>query len=467
MKMKNLRSFNQTITETFSLVDGITKTIKSNLIGLCSDVDRYIRLSTGVDIYHEMNDKSFSKIIKCMYKFHELSLEQFNRLLFTFISIRDISAHLYLNRKIYLDDDLREFISSKGIHRYALEKSKELTIYGAFCLVFLFSQRFQFHTFITSVIRHDVFKEIEKTSMPTFQSSFRLNVDRLIGNGKPIHPSGNVPFPPDCFTFFVQQANESITELFFNLEYFSINKKTSSDHVPTFKQYLEKYPFLRIDADLMESIVWLRNCWLHGYHLFDELDEFQRVETFDLDTFFDILIEIKNVFENTRYSQIIDNINKCAERLIDFFTLSFIEVSYKLLDKRLFEEQKAENRCAKSVNLDTRLFIPDITHYDKMFKLLKDGAVKWYLTSSKFKDGQARIVKSDKLVVYEITSKNNLVINDVLVEVKDIAVAKLDLEDDKQVKINGRVLSEYKKVFDSSYSFIDVYNINVDDFECL
>ena len=171
-----LKSFNQAISSAFSLADSSTKILKEAFIGLCSDVDRYFRLSFNLDIYASVNENEFYVIKGTYPNFRKLTLEQFNRLLFTFISIRDDVAHLFLNKIIYIDDDIKDFISGLIEPKYALTNNGEVTLFGAICICLLFSQPYQLSIFNTGAIRHNIFYEIPKDTMPDFQRAFQKSV---------------------------------------------------------------------------------------------------------------------------------------------------------------------------------------------------------------------------------------------------------------------------------------------------
>ena len=96
----SVKSLNQAVSSAFALPDSQTKTIKAAIVGLCSEADRFFRLSFNLYIYSQVTEKEFYEIKGPFPNFRKLTLEQFNRLLFTFVSIRDVSAHLFLNKPI-------------------------------------------------------------------------------------------------------------------------------------------------------------------------------------------------------------------------------------------------------------------------------------------------------------------------------------------------------------------------------
>ena len=106
------KSFSKTVFSNYSSVNTSTILLKSSFIDLCSDTDRFFRKTFGVDIYKLVNEDELVAIRRIFPNFQQLTLEQFNRLLYTFTAIRDINAHLFVQRGIILDDDIENFICS-------------------------------------------------------------------------------------------------------------------------------------------------------------------------------------------------------------------------------------------------------------------------------------------------------------------------------------------------------------------
>ena len=92
--------------EAFSKIDNNTIYIKSCYMGLCSDIDRYFRSVYEIDLFKYVAKDDFYNAYYDFPNLADLTIEQFNSFINIYVSIRNISAHLFLNYPIYIDDDL-------------------------------------------------------------------------------------------------------------------------------------------------------------------------------------------------------------------------------------------------------------------------------------------------------------------------------------------------------------------------
>ena len=456
-----LKTFNQAVSVAFALPDTTTKLIKTSLIGLCSDVDRYFRVNFGVDMYEEVNEKDFYKIKGVFPNFRSLNLEQFNRLLFTFISIRDLSAHLFLNKPIYLDDDLKEYIKGLVDSPYSLTNGKEATLFGIICVVLLFSQNHQLWYLNTGIMRHTIFSEVQKSSIAQFQQDFQKKYSVLVGIGKPCRPEEYLFITKTDITFFIEEVKKTLTRLIFDFEGFSGKKQKMSSRVSNIKIMLNKYDCLKDKQDLIERICILRNCWLHGYRLFDHIKVGDKDFDFDFDYLFEILIDIKNAFAGTpRSYEILNDISRCGSSMIDFYTLRNIEISYKILDSKLFEQEKISERITKSVTAYQRAMSAEVWFYNGAKSLMHGNSKTWYLAANKFKDKKERMLKGDRIEVYEFTSDNGFDIGSIHIDNNEMVLTNIDCPIEDQLTINGKRLEDYKEKVADTYGIFDIYLIN-------
>ena len=457
----SLKSFNQTLFSAYALPDKETKLLKAAFIGLCSDVDRFFRMSFGVDIYSQVNEESFYSIKRPFPNFRKISLEQFNRLLFTFSCIRDVNAHLYLNKPIYIDEDIVEFINEIITPKYNLSSNKEITIYGAMCIVLLFSQNYQFWSFNTEVIRHNVFLEISKKSLPDFQKDFQLYHKKILGKCKPIFPDSYLFFTKLDVLFFIEEVKKTLTRLIFDFESNASKPHKMSRRAVSIKTLLSKYKCLKDKDELIYRIVELRNIWLHGYRLFDTVYTKDGTFVFDFDYLFDVLTSIKRAFVSPNITPIIKDINECGSKMIDFYTLRLIEISYKILDVSLLKEEKLSERISNSMRAYERCMVPEEWFYNNAKKLLVSDKIKWFLAPSKFEDDKTRTMENERLGVFVFNSPNGFDIGDMHCESTQMVLTNINCSIKNQLKINGKYLYEYKNETVSKYSFIDVYQINL------
>lgn len=456
-----IKSLNQAISNAFAIPDSGTKLLKAALIGLCSDVDRYFRVSFNVDIYREVNDYEFYKIKGVFPNFRKLSLEQFNRLLFTFISIRDDVAHLFLNKPIYIDEDIEDFIKDYINSPYKLTNGKEATLFGAICVCLLFSQSYQLWTFNTEAIRHNIFGEVPKSAIADFQREFQKSVNDLVGIGKPCRPEEHLFFSKMDIMFFIEEVKKTLTRLLFDFEeHSSKNQKMSSRALPI-KALLSKYKCLNDKPELIERISDLRNYWLHGYRLFDHIKNGDKEFDFDFDYLFDLLFDIKTAFADTPHSyEILSDISACGSRMIDFYTLRSIEISYKILDSAVFDKEKTRDRILNSVKAYGRCMTAESWFYEKA-KLLMGENKTWYLAANKFSDKKERIFKASRVDIFEFESKNGFDIGDIHIDIDEMVLTNIGCPEDEQLKINGKYLNEYKTSSSDTFGIFDIHSVQL------
>ena len=88
--MKKL-SLEMPLDVAYLVIDETTIGVKSSVIALCSDIDRYFRLKLNLNISNQIDEFEYIRVRKEYPYLANMSLEQFNRLLIVFKSIRDIN----------------------------------------------------------------------------------------------------------------------------------------------------------------------------------------------------------------------------------------------------------------------------------------------------------------------------------------------------------------------------------------
>ena len=457
----SVKSLNQAVSSAFALPDSQTKTIKAAIVGLCSEADRFFRLSFNLDIYSQVTEKEFYEIKGPFPNFRKLTLEQFNRLLFTFVSIRDVSAHLFLNKPIYLDDDIKEFICDIINPRYSLTNGRETTVFGVICVALLFSQLYLLWPFISKTIRHKIFGEITKESLVELQQLFQNNVKPLVSTCKPIYPEEHPFMTMSDVTYFIEVSKETLTKILFDLELYSTKKPTTKTKVSAFKGLLAKYNCLNSNPELMERIAKLRNYWLHGYRLFDQIKDGNEIFSFDLNFIFDILFDVKEAFLPSNVPPILNDINDFGSSAIYFYALRVLELSYKLLDSNIFDPEKAEKRVRNIMNAYSRCMLPDGTFFTRAQSLLTKKKLDWYLSGSKFQDLQPRIILLERIEIFEFSSKKGFDIGEHHVDADELVVANIKCPIKRMLPINGKLLNEYKLETPDKYGIFDIYRCDL------
>ena len=427
---------------------------------MCSDVDRYFRLSFNVDIFKQINEDDFSRITTIFPNFKKITFEQFNRLLATFTSIRDISAHLFLNKPIELDADIEEFILSMIEAKYKLECDKEITLFGTLCVVVLFSQNYQLWTLITSIIRRNIMRDINKEQIADEQRNFMEYMRVLLGKGKPCLPEDYSFFTKVDITFINEEVKKRLTRLIFNIEKYSMKEPKTTSNAKAFKQLLRKYKCLHNKPELMDKINELRNTWLHGYRFFDEIEKDDQKYIFDFKYLFDILFEIKKTFERKHGRGIIRDIDVLGSDMIDFFTLRSVEITFKILDKKIFDKEKIRKRIDNSLMAYSHCMSVEPWFYNSASKLLSNKKT-WYLTANKFLDFKIRTLKADYLEFFEFSSDSGFDFDDIHIDKNEMILTNIDCSIDDQLKINGKYLSEYITESMETYGVFKIYKVKL------
>ncbi len=260
--------------------------------------------------------------------------------------------------------------------------------------------------------------------------------------------------------FFIEEVKKTLTKLLFDFEEHASKNKKMSTKASSIKTLLRKYKCLKNNPELIERISNLRNYWLHGYRLFDCIKSDDQEFDFDFDYLFDLLLEIKSVFKGTPHSSgILNDISDCGSKMIDFYTLRSIEISYKIIDSAIFDKDKIRERILNSVKAYKRCMTADSWFYEKAKLLLSEKNKVWYLAANKFEDKKERIVRFDKVDVFEFETKNGFDIGEVHIDTDEMVLTNITSPQEQQLKINGKYLNEYKVGKPETYGIFDIYNI--------
>ena len=458
----SLKKFNQTTYEAFKKIDLQSIQIKSVLINSCSDTDRYLRLFADINIFQKVNENEFSKIKELFPNFKQLDLDQFNELLKLFVAIRDVSAHLFLNKPISITETTKLFIKRIIDPEFELSSNGHITLFGAIVVVTLFCQRYQLKDIVHGIVKHTILSNVKKEGLGNYQSQFNRKLIPLCGIGGAVYSQDNSYVRPKESHLFIDSVRRTLTKLFFEIERKSPGSFGVSNNVPSFVTYINKYSFVKNDKEFIDDMVELRNYWLHGCYLFDTVSLYHEGFVFDLEYLFGMLYEIKIKFDvNGEYNTILNIIDDCGSNMINFFTLRSIEVSYKLLDKRVSDIDKMRERITNSINAYSHIFSTPENYYNQAYSLLNNGIKTWYLIGSKFLDFRERRLTRKRLAVYEFSSEKGFDIGEHHYDCPEMVVTDIELEEEFQNKINGKYLKEYKTTPDSTYGFIDIYSVNL------
>ena len=185
--------FTDSLNSIYSVSDEITLRLKSNVINLCSNIDRYYRLKYKIKIWHEIDDTAYNKIQNNFPFTKQMPLDLYNKLRQLYLEIRDINAHMFLLRPLLVSSDLEQYITSELNPSYAISVNGQLTAYGQAFIIGVMAQKYNLHTFIFAYFRPENFIEIAKLD-DTKRNEFHLEqitkIENFCGKGKPINFQG-------------------------------------------------------------------------------------------------------------------------------------------------------------------------------------------------------------------------------------------------------------------------------------
>ena len=226
--------------------------IKSAFLSLCAAIERYFKSYFNISLNKKFSNSDLQNIFEIFPKLSQLSVEQFNRFILVFINIRNICAHLYVAKPIYLDTDLKDFMLNYGNNLYPLEMNGRITIYGAVVFLSFLSQKYMIWPFCTSFFKITIFNEIgiNGSEMSSFQINMQKVLNQNCGIGKTLIGEQNIyQISKADLQFLNDTLKRSLTSIFFDLERcFSVRKyRYPKDNSFTYK--------LRTSGNFNESII--------------------------------------------------------------------------------------------------------------------------------------------------------------------------------------------------------------------
>lgn len=453
---------NQNLDQVFRQASEEIIEIKSALMGLCTDIDRYFRITFNVDLNEKISQQEFDKILFCFPILRSLNLEQYNRLVILFISIRAISAHLFLTKPLHLDSDLKEFIKNEIHPRYFVENDGLLTIYGCAIVLSLFAQKYMIWPFCTCFFRHEYFLDIGRSdTMSAFQIEQQKVLNVACGTGKPIVVSKSSGSKNDQL-FINETLKRCLTRVFFDLEHILSATKRCCGQVPSIAALLRTSDIF--DEDLISRIVELRNCWFHGCFIGDEIYSKTDYEKFTLKYAIGVLKKIIKSIENNgnRFFKVINDIYYLGQSFFNQYVLRMIEVTYKILDKRLLTEDKIESRLDNTEKAFAHFSSIDTEIYELFADLITHENLQWKVGASKFLDKIPRGFDTKELKIAKIHSYSGFQIGDYKTSRMDIVLVIVDeINEQYENLINGKTIHSLKYDGVRDYSkFIKVVSIN-------
>ena len=445
----------------YSFVDETTIGIKSSVMSLCSDIDRYLRIKFGIYLSDEITSYEIERI-KDLYPFlSNLDLEQFNRLLTIFRNIRNINAHLHFCKPVYIDDDIVEKLTYFVQPDYAISKDKKLTLYGEAYILFFLSQKYNLFPFITTFFSKRYFVEIRNMTGKE-KSNFHIATQHLFQNlcgvGKPIFPEVKNKME---YQYMNDIFRRNTTRLIYSLEKCCSNTKKGFDSTMSISKLLNNTGVFDHNNEVYELIIFLRNCWLHGCMLDEEVD-FNGIKIkLSYKFIFESFSKIKKCLTSqwANFNLVIDELNNFAISSINFYVLRVVEVAYKILDNRLLTVDKVESRIENINKALARVERADKEFFELAGDLLEPDDLNFYIGQSKFLDSKERITNCYRLKIIKFHSDNGFDIGDFHTDNTELALAVVDLDEEYANMINGKHLEEYGLTNEVKYgNRISIYN---------
>lgn len=445
-------TFGKALDNVYSLIDSSAVELKSAMIGLCTDIERYFKIAFEINLNEEIDDEAFRRMVYVFPRFGALTIEQVNRYLLLFVNIRNINAHLYLSKPIYVDDDLKQFIEDNVGTSYQVVSERKITVYGAVSVLMLMAQKYMIWTFCTAFFRHEYFVEIGKgNAMSEFQIEQQRKFNRICGIGKPLNQNSE-PIPGVEFVYINDVLKRCLTLVFFDLEKTLNIYGTSGYKTASLSLLLRSNPLF--NKELISKIVRLRNCWFHGNFVGDVVNDDGSTFEFTLDFAIETLKEINQVAKQdmTRFGLLVNDIGFFAQNFFNYYALRLVEVSFKILDDRLLSEDKLDSRLDNMDKAFARFDVVDPKLFEMFSELINSDEIRWSVGASKFLDKLPRKFDCKNLKIAKIHCDNGFTIGDYKTEKTDIVLAMNKIDDQHKNLVNEHDLFECNYTVEKEYS---------------
>ena len=428
------------VSKCYDRIDKNTIELKSGFLGLCADIDRYFKFAFDIDLnipvacYHS---DAFLDIFPNLSNMTHSQLEQLRNL---YCEIRNINAHLYLSKPIYISTEMVDYLSNIAKPQFDISSDGELTMFGMTYVLMFICQKYQTWTFLSECFKSKFFIDIPQKNLDKTLHEYSHYFHTFCGKGKPILCYENVEanISNGELVFFNDTCKRYMTKIFFDLEKSILGWLFSSQGASSFSYLLKQNQPFATETEITNDLIRLRNCWFHGWALYDKITDERGTFTFSLDYIVSIFNKLKTILpKNAKYSHTIKLIEQFGERLIHFYVLRIVEVSYKLLDSRLLTEDKLDERIM-NVNFSVeRMEQAPPQYFDKAIALMQKDEVSYDVHACRFLDSLPRTTKAQTLQIIKIASTDYITIGDYQSNKKEVCIALIDLDSEYLNKING------------------------------
>ncbi len=438
------KSLQNTFKQAYSSINQQTITIKSILLAFCADIERFFKSRLNLDIHKPLLTEAISSIHQYFPLLKNLTQDQLNRLLIVLVNVRNSNAHLHTNRNVYLDVDLRDYFFELAKPQFEVSIENKITIYGSFYILVFLSQKYQLWNICSLLFRSNLFIEVDKKTMGNLQISTQHYFQDFCGKGKPIYAAGASQYGKTQTQWLNEINKRYLTDLFFDLEMAMYPSTDANFEATNFATMSFSSPLFEKEPTLRAEISKIRNLWFHGAWLFDTIMVNDQPIQFDFPLIFGLLLKLKNFFiDKPGYETVIKDIHNYGAAIYDFFCLRLIEVSYKILDRRLLTLEKIDTRATDSMLAYQRLLSVNEQIFIDAGELINKKEIKWIIIPDKLSDRKVRTMGTDCLDVYHLHSVSGFDIGDFHTDAKDIALVKIRLQDEFVLKVNGKYLNEF------------------------
>lgn len=450
-------------TWAYDKIDDLIIDLKGNFLNLCADIDRYFDVTFNVQLTEKTPIVIDEKFIKIFPNLKDITEIQFEQLIRLFVKIRNLNAHLFLNIKLDIPNELQEFFDKFPKPEFSIMNNGYLTIFGMIYVLSFLSQKYQLTSFLFEVLRNKYFHKIVKQEKSEITARLQTYFYSLCGKGKPLFNSTE-----DFNNLDHQAFNAScrlyLTKIFFSIEKCILKWTLTSKTEPQFNYLLQKnLPFSK-NIPLSTKLLRLRNNWLHGKSLNDEVDDKGYKYTFTLKSIVYTLKDLKSTLADLEdYRLVVDLIKEFGEKLYAFYFLRLVEISYKILDSTLFMEDKIEDRLQSSIKAVERIKQAPLQFFELAEKLVENSPVTYTINAGRFGDKLPRVFETDNLKILKITSNSPIKLGDYQTDLTEMHFALVNVDSNNLNLING--ISPYDLKGEKTQSFsskISIYSVKLD-----
>ena len=444
-------SLTDPVSKCYDKIDKNTIELKSGFIGLCTEIDRYFRLAFSMDLNKPIGNyhtEAFDKIFPNLSSLTRSQLEQLRRI---YCEIRNINAHLFFSKPIYITSELADKLVNIAIPKFDISYNGELTIFGMLYVLAFICQKYQMWPFLSECFKSTYFFDITKKETSKIQTETEHYLQTFCGLGKPRSENQNT------INMESQYINDTckryMTKVFFALEKSILRWSFSSHKSPSFSCLLKNnMPFSR-DNELTSDLIRLRNYWFHGNAIFDTFSNENEESRISLEYVMSAFAKLKSLLKDSEsYKVVITLIEEFGERLMHFYVLRIIEVSYKILDKRLLTKDKVESRIIGANQVFARFEKVSPKYFETALKLINEESFSYSVHAPRFLGFRPRTTSGRSLRILKITSKYNLSIGNFQSNQNEVCLALVDIDKKYLNTINGVLPHELNGIIETNYS---------------